>query len=108
MAILFTYSHIFVQDFHLNQLEFEIPITSVSLAQVFGRLETEKSMLHIQEYSVSQPTLEQVQYHHNYLAPYKQALCIIQTYFMAPMLNKTMQVNSKCTLSKLLDNPNFS
>ena len=49
-----------LQDFHLNQLEFEIPSSSVRLSEVFGRLEAEKSMLHIQEYSVSQPTLEQV------------------------------------------------
>lgn len=50
----------YVKEAHQNQLEFELPMSSLRLSHVFALMEGNKSMLHIQEYSLSQPTLDQV------------------------------------------------
>lgn len=48
-------------EHHGSYLRYEIPQDQViSLSSLFSKMESQKSKLHIQEYSISQPTLEQI------------------------------------------------
>ena len=50
-----------MQEAHLNQLEFHLAdARALSLAEVFGKLETHRHSLHIQEYSLSRTSLDRV------------------------------------------------
>lgn len=48
-----------LQEQHLNQMEYQLA-PSLSLAVVFQELEQARQMLNIEDYSVSQTTLDQV------------------------------------------------
>lgn len=48
-----------LQEQHLNQMEYQLA-PSLSLALVFHELEQARQMLNIEDYSVSQTTLDQV------------------------------------------------
>jgi ABC-type multidrug transport system ATPase subunit len=45
---------------HGGHMKFEVPLASVSLANIFRTIESNKERLRIREYSVSQPSLEQI------------------------------------------------
>ncbi len=49
-----------LQDQHLNMLEFEVPLHSLQLSDIFGQMEQNRQRLRIEDYSVSQTTLDQV------------------------------------------------
>lgn len=49
-----------LEEEHMTRLKYCIPVKDLSLSQVFGALEGEKERLGLEDYSVSQSTLEQV------------------------------------------------
>jgi hypothetical protein len=49
-----------VQDSHKNLFEFILPFASTKLSQVFNRLEKNRTMLDMKDYSISQTTLDQI------------------------------------------------
>ncbi|CAH1795290.1 unnamed protein product [Owenia fusiformis] len=49
-----------LKDHHYTMLQFNVPVSSNSLAQLFGTLEEEKNNIGVEDYSVSQTSLEQV------------------------------------------------
>ena len=49
-----------LQEKHHNMVCYQLPLTARKLGDVFGSLEAEKDNLGIQEYSISQTTLDQV------------------------------------------------
>lgn len=49
-----------LEEEHLTRVKYSIPVKDFSLSQVFGALEREKERLGLEDYSVSQSTLEQV------------------------------------------------
>ena len=56
-----TFPGVVLKEQHHNMLQYQLPShTNVTLAQVFGQLESVRDQLHIEDYSVSQTTLDQV------------------------------------------------
>lgn len=49
-----------LQDKHHNQLEYQFPSQGLVLSKVFGHLEANRKIFDIEDYSVSQTTLDQV------------------------------------------------
>lgn len=49
-----------LKDKHHNQLEYQFPSQGLALSQVFGHLEANRKIFDIEDYSVSQTTLDQV------------------------------------------------
>jgi len=49
-----------LEEEHLARVKYSIPVKDFKLSQVFGTLEKEKTRLGLEDYSVSQSTLEQV------------------------------------------------
>lgn len=49
-----------LEEEHLTRVKYSIPVKDFTLSQVFGTLENEKDRLGLEDYSVSQSTLEQV------------------------------------------------
>jgi len=49
-----------MEEEHLTRVKYSIPVKDFTLSQVFGTLETEKLRLGLEDYSVSQSSLEQV------------------------------------------------
>jgi hypothetical protein len=49
-----------LEEEHGGRLKYRLPMEGLSLSQVFGAIETKKGELAIDDYSVSQSTLEQV------------------------------------------------
>ncbi|XP_022109857.1 ATP-binding cassette sub-family A member 1-like [Acanthaster planci] len=58
VAESFPYS--ILRERHFNMLEYQMPSTSASLAKVFGAFDANKQRFNIEDYSVSQTTLDQV------------------------------------------------
>ena len=56
---LFVYLYL-LQDKHHNQLEYQFPSQGLVLSKVFGHLEANRKIFDIEDYSVSQTTLDQV------------------------------------------------
>ena len=54
------YLFLYFQDQHRNLLQYSIPSSSTPLASVFGQLEQAMVQFPIEDYSVSQTTLDQV------------------------------------------------
>ena len=50
-----------LKDVHQGLLNYQITETSLSWAKIFGMMERAKENLNIEDYSVGQTTLEQVQ-----------------------------------------------
>ena len=51
---------IFLQERHHSMVQYQLPPATKRLADIFGALEENKERLGIQEYSVTQTTLDQV------------------------------------------------
>lgn len=49
-----------LEEEHLTRVKYSIPVKDFTLSQVFSTLEREKDRLELEDYSVSQSTLEQV------------------------------------------------
>ncbi|XP_071965866.1 phospholipid-transporting ATPase ABCA1-like isoform X2 [Antedon mediterranea] len=49
-----------LKECHLNLVQYELPMKSATLADIFGKLEHNKRALMIEDYSVTQTSLEQV------------------------------------------------
>ncbi|KAF6019161.1 hypothetical protein EB796_022529 [Bugula neritina] len=49
-----------LKDFHQNSVQYDIPRENISWAAIFEKMESNKVSLNIEDYSVSQTTLEQV------------------------------------------------
>lgn len=58
MALEFPNSRL--EEEHLTRVKYSIPVKDFTLSHVFGTLEKEKDRLGLQDYSVSQSSLEQV------------------------------------------------
>ncbi|XP_033117050.1 phospholipid-transporting ATPase ABCA1-like isoform X2 [Anneissia japonica] len=55
-----TFPHANLKEYHHNMMEFQIPSPKTFLSKLFGQLEAYKQRLNIEDYSVSQTTLDQV------------------------------------------------
>eukprot|EP00118_Oscarella_pearsei_P002785 m.11554 g.11554 ORF g.11554 m.11554 type:complete len:2446 (+) comp23502_c1_seq1:90-7427(+) len=49
-----------LKDEHHNMLEYQLPTSKISLGSIFNKLEEHRDKLHIEDYSVSQTTMDQV------------------------------------------------
>ena len=49
-----------LKDKHLNMLEYQLPSQGLSVSKLFGQLEANRKIFDIEDYSVSQTTLDQV------------------------------------------------
>jgi hypothetical protein len=49
-----------LEEEHLTRVKYSVPVNDFTLSQVFGALEEERERLGLEDYSVSQSTLEQV------------------------------------------------
>ncbi|XP_071800403.1 phospholipid-transporting ATPase ABCA1-like isoform X2 [Asterias amurensis] len=54
------FPHTVLRERHFNMLEYQMPTASASLAKVFGAFDANKQRFKIEDYSVSQTTLDQV------------------------------------------------
>ena len=57
-----TFSNSQLREHHQNVLHYQLPATNVTLAQIFSRMEQARSLFSVEDYAVSQTTLDQVQH----------------------------------------------
>ena len=58
-----TFPNTILRERHFNMLEYQMPSASVSLAKIFGTFDDNKQRFRIEDYSVSQTTLDQASFH---------------------------------------------
>jgi len=49
-----------LREHHQNVLHYQLPTTNVTLAQIFSRMEHARALFNVEDYAVSQTTLDQV------------------------------------------------
>lgn len=52
----------FIKDHHSNMVEYHVPVAPGGVASIFNQLESNKAVLQIQHFSVSQTTLDEVRH----------------------------------------------
>ena len=55
-----TFSNSQLREHHQNVLHYQLPTTNVTLAQIFSHMEHARALFNIEDYAVSQTTLDQV------------------------------------------------
>ena len=58
--ITHTFTHARLKERHFNMLEFDMPMAQTVLSKVFGTMESQRQRFCIEDYSISQTTLDQV------------------------------------------------
>lgn len=58
--VLTTFHGAVIEEKHLGRVRYRIPMKGLSLSHVFGEIERQTQQLGIEDYSVSQSSLEQV------------------------------------------------
>jgi len=56
-----TFSNSQLREHHQNVLHYQLPTANVTLAQIFSHMEHARALFSIEDYAVSQTTLDQVQ-----------------------------------------------
>jgi len=56
-----TFGNCELREHHQNTLHYQLPATDVTLAQIFSRMEHTRARFSIEDYAVTQTTLDQVQ-----------------------------------------------
>ena len=57
-----TFSDSQLREHHQNVLHYQLPATNVTLAQIFSCMEVARTLFSIEDYAVSQTTLDQVRH----------------------------------------------
>jgi len=57
-----TFANSQLREHHQNVLHYQLPATDVTLAQIFSRMEQARALFSVEDYAVSQTTLDQVQH----------------------------------------------
>ena len=55
-----TFSNSELREHHQNVLHYQLPATSMTLAQIFSHMEQARVLFNVEDYAVSQTTLDQV------------------------------------------------
>jgi len=57
-----TFGNAQLREHHQNVLHYQLPASNVTLAQIFSHMERARTQFNIEDYAVSQTTLDQVLY----------------------------------------------